>query len=80
MVHFVFLLLLLGDDYANSKRLSLLWLRCEQWLAAAPTILLAGMFGAAAFSLLAIGPAWLGFVVFVVPLLGMALWAFARLF
>jgi hypothetical protein len=75
MAQFLLLLLLLGD-YANSKRLSLLWLRSEQWLAAVPTMLLAGMYGAAAFSLLAVGPAWLGFLVFVVPTVGMALWAF----
>jgi hypothetical protein len=78
MAQFLLLLQLLYDDYANSKRLSLLWLRSEQWLAAVPTILLAGMYGAAAFSLLAVGPAWLGFLVFVVPAVGMALWAFVR--
>lgn len=53
------------------------WLRSEQYLAIAPTVALAGMYGAAAFVLLSLGPAWVGFLAVGIPILGAALWAFS---
>jgi len=58
--------------------------RIAQWqnranlvVKASPTLLLFGMYGAAAFSLLSIGPAWVGFLVVALPLSGIAAWALA---
>jgi hypothetical protein len=54
------------------------WLRAEQALAAIPTILLVGMAGACAFSLLSAGPAWAGFLAGFIPTSALALWAFTE--
>jgi len=53
------------------------WLYSEQFLAAVPTALLIGMYGAAAFSFWSVGPLWVGFLLGAVPTVGLALWAFA---
>src|SRR5947208_422995 len=54
------------------------WLRAEHALAAIPTILLIGMAGACAFSLLSVGPAWAGFLVGFIPTSALAWWAFTE--
>jgi hypothetical protein len=66
-----------GNQTEEDEKLAHRWLRSEQYLAATPTIVLAGMYGAAAFTLLAIGPAWVGFLIVTIPVLGAALWAFS---
>jgi len=42
-----------------------------------PTVLLAGMYGAAAFAIFSFGPPWVGFLIGAIPILGIAAWAFA---
>jgi hypothetical protein len=47
----------------------------DQVIKVVPTLLLFGMYGAIAFSLLSIGPAWVGFLIVALPFFGVALWA-----
>jgi hypothetical protein len=65
------------EELASDSRLARLRLREDQVLAVVPTVLLIGMYGAAAFSLLAMGPAWVGFLLGATPVAGLAAWAFA---
>jgi predicted RNase H-like HicB family nuclease len=50
--------------------------RIDQWLASAPTILLVGMYAAAAVSLCSLASPWLGFLAGAVPVAALAAWAF----
>jgi hypothetical protein len=61
----------------RSRKTPRAWLYSEQFLAAVPTALLVGMYAAAAFSFWSVGPFWVGFLVGAVPMVGLALWAFA---
>jgi len=49
----------------------------DRWLGIVPTALLIGMYGACAFSLLAIGPVWAGFLAGFLPTSGLAAWAYS---
>jgi hypothetical protein len=64
-----------GRKTEDPERLARMWLQSEHWLAAVPTVILAGMYGAAAFSLLSLGPAWAGFLAVSIPVLGVGAWA-----
>jgi hypothetical protein len=65
-----------SEQLASDSWLARLRVREDQVLAVVPTVLLIGMYGAAAFSLLAMGPAWVGFLLGATPVAGLAVWAF----
>ena len=50
--------------------------RVDEGIKVLPTLLLFGVYGAVVFSRLSIGPAWIGFLIVAVPLLGISAWAF----
>jgi hypothetical protein len=58
------------------KRIAQWQKRTDDVIKVLPTILLFGMYGAVAFSLLSIGAAWIGFLIVALPLFGIAAWAF----
>jgi predicted RNase H-like HicB family nuclease len=53
-----------------------LQLQTDQWLASAPTVLLAGMYAAATVSLFSVASPWVGFLAGAVPVAVLAVWAF----
>jgi hypothetical protein len=49
----------------------------NQILSAAPTVILSCVYGAAAFAIFSIGPAWVGFLVGFLVAFGIAAWAYS---
>lgn len=69
---------LLSDD--NEGLESIRWIakwqnRVDQAIKVLPTLLLFGIYGAGIFSLLSIGPSWLGFLIVALPFSAVAAWA-----
>lgn len=61
-------------EVAEAKRAAHLWTRANDWFAVMPTALLTGMYGAAVFSLLSIGPVWVGFLLGAAPTIALVAW------
>lgn len=66
------------DKAAEARRLAGRWTSASDWFAVMPTALLTGMYGAAVFSILSIGPVWGGLLLGVTPTLVLAAWAFTN--
>lgn len=64
-----------NEDIKPVRRIAQWQSRVDQAIKALPTLLLFGMYGAVVFSLLSIGPAWVGFLIVALPLFGISVWA-----